>query len=172
MDKIFSAINHMHSRGIIHRDIKPENVLFLSKSPDSEIKIVDFGLSVKCDGFRDLTTMVGTPLYVSPNVLRGRYDSSSDNWSAGVILYVLLVGYPPFFGKNRAEVFRKIEKGTYSIEGKFRYPFIFTLNFNKIVAKLIDSVKTMITIVLLPLKNAYFRGVFIKIWKQQITIFS
>jgi len=127
MDKIFSAINHMHSRGIIHRDIKPENVLFLSKSPDSEIKIVDFGLSVKCDGFRDLTTMVGTPLYVSPNVLRGRYDSSSDNWSAGVILYVLLVGYPPFFGKNRAEVFRKIEKGTYSIEGNIRHPIIFLL---------------------------------------------
>lgn len=56
MDKIFSAINHMHSKGVVHRDIKPENILFLSKSPDSEIKIVDFGLSVKCDDFHDLTT--------------------------------------------------------------------------------------------------------------------
>lgn len=74
MDKLFSAINHMHSRGIVHRDIKPENILFLNKNPDSEIKIVDFGLSVKCDGQRDLSTMVGTPLYVSPNVLKGRYD--------------------------------------------------------------------------------------------------
>lgn len=110
MNKVFSAINHIHSKGIVHRDIKPENILFLDKHQDSEIKIVDFGLSVKCDGNRDLSTVVGTPLYVSPNVLQGRYDMSSDNWSAGVLLYVLLVGSPPFYGKTRQEIFKKIEK--------------------------------------------------------------
>lgn len=68
-DKIFSAINHMHARGVVHRDIKPENVLFSNKSSDSEVKIVDFGLSVKCSGVHNLSTLVGTPLYVSPNVL-------------------------------------------------------------------------------------------------------
>lgn len=119
MDKIFSAINHIHSKGIVHRDIKPENVLFLSKHADSEIKIVDFGLSVKCDEGKGLSNVVGTPLYVSPDVLRGRYNESSDNWSAGVLLYVLLVGYPPFFGKTKHEIFQKIEKGSYSMEGNF-----------------------------------------------------
>lgn len=74
MDKILSAINHIHSKGIVHRDIKPDNILFLTKQIDSEIKIIDFGLSVKCNEGKDLSTIVGTPLYVSPDVLRGRYN--------------------------------------------------------------------------------------------------
>lgn len=117
----------MHARGIIHRDLKPDNILFVDKSIDSEIKIADFGLSVKTDSRRDLTSIVGTPLYVSPNVLKGKYDATSDNWSAGVILYVLLVGYPPFFGKTKTEVFKKIEKGQYSMEGKFSFLLLFRL---------------------------------------------
>ncbi|KAL4439082.1 hypothetical protein ABPG74_008857 [Tetrahymena malaccensis] len=118
MEKVFSAINHMHSKGIVHRDLKPENILFLNKYNDSEIKLVDFGLSKKCDSSnQQLNTMVGTPLYVSPNVLKGKYDKTCDDWSAGVILYILLVGYPPFYGKSRSEIFKKIEKGVFSMDG-------------------------------------------------------
>lgn len=98
----------MHVRGIVHRDIKPENIIFSNKSAESEVKIIDFGLSVKCNPIDNLSTLVGTPMYVSPDVLKGKYDASCDNWSAGVILFVLLVGYPPFKGQNKAEVYRNI----------------------------------------------------------------
>ncbi|KAL4489468.1 hypothetical protein ABPG72_002764 [Tetrahymena utriculariae] len=117
IEKIFSAINHMHSRGVVHRDIKPENVLFSTKYPDSEIKLIDFGLSTKFENNSNLSTMVGTPIYVSPNVLEGNYDKTCDNWSAGVILYILLVGYPPFFGNNKNEIFKKIRSGDYTMDG-------------------------------------------------------
>lgn len=106
MKKIFSVINHMHSKGIVHRDLKLENILFLDKHPNSEIKLIDFGLSKKCENeAAELNTMVGTPLYVSPDVLKGKYDKTCDDWSAGVILYILLVGFPPFYGKTRVEIF-------------------------------------------------------------------
>jgi len=119
MKKIFSVINHMHSKGIVHRDLKLENILFLNKSPDSEIKLIDFGLSKKCeDDSTQLYTMVGTPLYVSPEVLKGRYDKTCDDWTTGVIMYILLVGYPPFFGKTRADIFKRIEKAEFSLAGK------------------------------------------------------
>lgn len=70
MYKILSAVIYMHARGVVHRDLKPENVLFLTNEIDSEIKIVDFGLSTKCsDSNKSLNTMVGTPYYVAPEVL-------------------------------------------------------------------------------------------------------
>jgi calcium-dependent protein kinase len=91
----------MHSKGIVHRDLKPENILFLTNQPDSEIKIVDFGLSSRFNKERYLKTMVGSSYYVSPGVLMGKYDQRCDNWSLGVILYLLLVGYPPFYDNNK-----------------------------------------------------------------------
>jgi len=118
MKKIFSVINHMHSKGIVHRDLKLENILFLDKSPDSEIKLIDFGLSKKCEDNSSLFTMVGTPLYVSPEILMGRYDKTCDDWSTGVIMYILLVGYPPFYGTTRAEIFQKIDRAEFSFSGK------------------------------------------------------
>lgn len=118
MKKLLSAINHMHSTGVVHRDIKPENILLSDKSPDAELKLVDFGLSKKFSKNEILQTMVGTPLYVSPEVLTGSYDKACDLWSAGVILYILLVGYHPFNGPNRYQVYEQISNCSYSMEGK------------------------------------------------------
>ena len=108
--KLLSAVNHMHKNNVVHRDLKPENVLFESNDPNAELKIIDFGLSNKFELDETLTTMVGTPMYVSPQVLQGKYTQACDCWSLGVILYILLCGYPPFYGKTKAEIFEKIEK--------------------------------------------------------------
>lgn len=104
--QILSAISYSHEKGIVHRDLKPENFLIDSKD-DEEIliKTIDFGLSKvvrpKNVGILDkMTTKVGTPYYVSPEVLTGSYDMSCDLWSAGCILYIMLCGYPPFNGDN------------------------------------------------------------------------
>ena len=122
MKKIFSAINYLHERGICHRDLKPDNFLFSDKSEDSELKIIDFGLSKQFindeNSLNSLKTVVGTALYVAPEVLKGIYDYRCDNWSLGVILYVLLTGNPPFFGSNNNEIFKKVIEGNYSLEGR------------------------------------------------------
>ena len=95
--KIASAIRHLHERNICHRDLKPENVLFEVKGKRQEIKVIDFGLSKYFnDDNRQMTTKIGTPYYVSPEILEGRYDNSCDMWSIGVITYIMLCGYPPF----------------------------------------------------------------------------
>ena len=88
--KLCSAIAHLHDRDICHRDLKPENILFESKSPDAEIKLIDFGLSTYARKGRIMRTRVGTPFYVAPEVLYGEYQKSCDMWSIGVIAYVLL----------------------------------------------------------------------------------
>lgn len=120
MLKIFSAIKYLHERGITHRDLKPENFLFSDKTKDTEIKIIDFGLSKQFDvGHEEsnttkaLKTIVGTAFYVAPEVLEGKYDFRCDNWSLGVIAYTLLCGTPPFFGENNKEIFSKVLKGKF-----------------------------------------------------------
>ena len=125
MKKIFSATNYLHERGICHRDLKPENFLFSSNIKGCEIKIIDFGLSKQFEtkigdseaAFRELKTVVGTPLYVAPEVLKGKYDFRCDNWSLGVVTYVLLSGNPPFFGQSTQEIFRKLTNGKISFAG-------------------------------------------------------
>lgn len=112
-NKILSAVKHLHDHGICHRDLKPENFLFLDKSEDAEIKIIDFGLSKKFDHaemMSEMKTIVGTPFYVAPEVLSGNYNKQCDVWSLGIILYILLCGYPPFDGDNNKEIFRAIMK--------------------------------------------------------------
>eukprot|EP00347_Sterkiella_histriomuscorum_P016684 403352253 len=116
MRKILSAVKHLHEHGICHRDLKPENFLFSDKSEDPEIKLIDFGLSKRFGNIQELDpsekmhTIVGTPYYVAPEVLRGNYDFACDIWSLGVILFILLCGYPPFEGDNNKEIFKNVLK--------------------------------------------------------------
>lgn len=111
---ILDAIAYCHAKGIVHRDLKPENFLFLTKSEEAPIKIIDFGLSRHKDNDDDIMkTKVGTPYYVAPEVLRREYTEACDVWSIGVITYILLCGYPPFYGDNDAEIFNSVKIGEF-----------------------------------------------------------
>merc|ERR1712113_220781 len=116
VQQIIRAIFYMHENHVCHRDLKPENFLFQSKDAIEKpsLKIIDFGLSCKFDQNQVLTTKAGTPYYVAPQVLGGKYDQLSDLWSVGVIMYVMLCGYPPFFGETDAEVLSKVRLGNFS----------------------------------------------------------
>ena len=118
--QMMSAIAYCHSNKICHRDLKPENILYSSEDENSLIKVIDFGLSRIWKG-KNMTTKVGTAYYVSPEVLAGKYDERCDIWSAGVILYILLSGEPPFNGHNDNEIYRRICKMTFTFpENKWR----------------------------------------------------
>lgn len=104
--QIVQALNYCHGNHVVHRDLKPENFLFVSDADNSDLKIIDFGLSKIMSGGRleRMKTRAGTPYYISPEVLAGNYDVSCDMWSAGCMLYILLCGYPPFYGDNNQEI--------------------------------------------------------------------
>lgn len=90
---------------IAHRDLKPENLLYATKDPGSIVKISDFGLARFINN-EVMTTMCGTPGYVAPEIINGSgYDKSIDYWSLGVILYIMLCGFPPFHNENAEELF-------------------------------------------------------------------
>ena len=108
--KVLLAIAHCHSRGITYRDLKPENILFESLKSDAEIKLIDFGLSRKYAKDEKMHTILGTPYYVAPEVLKGEYDEKCDIWSIGAITYLRLYGDPPFTGSSNNEIFKKIVK--------------------------------------------------------------
>jgi len=111
--QILEAIQYVHDHGIAHRDLKPENLLLSAEAKEDCIKIADFGLS-KDFGQEQLQTSCGTPDYVAPEVLLGEpYDMSVDIWSIGVICYVLLCGFPPFYGETQKELFENIMSGTF-----------------------------------------------------------
>ncbi|PIM98701.1 Ca2+/calmodulin-dependent protein kinase, EF-Hand protein superfamily [Handroanthus impetiginosus] len=109
--QIVTVVHACHSMGVMHRDLKPENFLFLSTDEDAPLKATDFGLSVffkPGDVFKDL---VGSAYYVAPEVLRRNYGPEADIWSAGVILYILLCGVPPFWGGNERSIFCAVLRG-------------------------------------------------------------
>jgi len=112
--QILDAIQYVHNHGIAHRDLKPENLLLANAESQTDfIKIADFGLS-KDFSSAQMQTSCGTPDYVAPEVLSGEpYDSSVDIWSIGVITYVLLCGFPPFYGEQQKELFENIMAGNY-----------------------------------------------------------
>ncbi|CAD8074409.1 unnamed protein product [Paramecium primaurelia] len=116
MKQILSAVSYCHQKGIVHRDLKPENILFDQKHSQASIKIIDFGASAKLQNCEKLQKRIGTPFYVAPEVLDANYDEKCDIWSLGVILYILLSGYPPFMGANEQEVLIKVKKGEYSFD--------------------------------------------------------
>lgn len=116
MHQLLSAVAYCHNCNIVHRDLKPENLLLTSKS-NFNIKIIDFGTAQIFDKQQAITTKLGTPYYIAPEVLNKSYDSKCDVWSAGVILYILLCGYPPFNGKKDADIIKKVKKGTYNFAG-------------------------------------------------------
>ncbi|XP_023770157.1 calcium-dependent protein kinase 1 isoform X2 [Lactuca sativa] len=109
--QMVTVVHDCHTMGVFHRDLKPENFLFLSTDEDSPLKATDFGLSVffkPGDVFRDL---VGSAYYVAPEVLRRHYGAEADIWSAGVILYILLSGVPPFWGETEQSIFDAVLRG-------------------------------------------------------------
>jgi len=116
MQHMFRALFYMHENHLTHRDLKPENFLFTTKEPLEKcaLKVIDFGLACKFTEGQVLTTKAGTPYYVAPQVLAGKYDMSADLWSLGVIMYVVLCGYPPFYGENDADVLAKVRLGNFS----------------------------------------------------------
>lgn len=106
-----NATKYLHENNVVHRDLKPENILYEDLSPESSLKIADFGLSTIVSNKVSLMTVCGTPGYCAPEVLKGeKYDASCDMWSLGVITYILLCGYEPFFAENDNLMFKKILK--------------------------------------------------------------
>ncbi|RNA20795.1 calcium calmodulin-dependent kinase type 1 isoform X2 [Brachionus plicatilis] len=117
--QILEAVDYMHDQGIVHRDLKPENLLYESPDEDSIIKISDFGLSKGIDS-RMMMTACGTPGYVAPEVLAQKpYGKEVDVWSIGVISYILLCGYQPFFDENDSNLFAMILKGEYQFDSPY-----------------------------------------------------
>ncbi|KZC13366.1 Calcium/calmodulin-dependent protein kinase type 1 [Dufourea novaeangliae] len=117
--QILEAVDYMHEQGVVHRDLKPENLLYYSPHEDSKIMISDFGLS-KMEDSGIMETACGTPGYVAPEVLAQKpYGKAVDVWSIGVISYILLCGYPPFYDENDAVLFAQILKGEFEFDSPF-----------------------------------------------------
>ncbi|XP_043713763.1 calcium-dependent protein kinase SK5-like [Telopea speciosissima] len=108
---IVGVVEACHSLGVMHRDLKPENFLFANTDEDAPMKAIDFGLSVFYKPGDTFFDVVGSPYYVAPEVLKKRYGPEADVWSAGVILYILLSGVPPFWAENEPGIFREILRG-------------------------------------------------------------
>ncbi|CAN6443729.1 unnamed protein product [Victoria cruziana] len=151
--QLISAVDFCHSRGVYHRDLKPENLLL---DEDGDLKITDFGLSAlgECqrkDGL--LHTLCGTPAYVSPEVIHKKgYDGAkADIWSCGVILFVLLAGYPPFHDSNLMEMYRKITKGD------FKCPQWFPPEVRKLLSKVLDPNPKSRIIIARIMENPWFK---------------
>ena len=107
MQQILSAVSYCHEVSIIHRDLKPENLVFETKDEGAVLKVIDFGAS--CGITEELKDLAGTDYYLAPELLtNSRYDEKCDVWSCGVILYVLLCGYPPFNGSSVSKIHRRI----------------------------------------------------------------
>lgn len=117
IQQILESVNHCHTNGIVHRDLKPENLLLASKAKGAAVKLADFGLAIEVQmdqlawfGF------AGTPGYLSPEVLKKEpYGKPVDIWACGVILYILLVGYPPFWDEDQHRLYLQIKSGTFDV---------------------------------------------------------
>ncbi|NWI92777.1 KCC2D kinase, partial [Pitta sordida] len=115
IQQILEAVLHCHQMGVVHRDLKPENLLLASKSKGAAVKLADFGLAIEVQGEQQAWFgFAGTPGYLSPEVLRkDPYGKPVDMWACGVILYILLVGYPPFWDEDQHRLYQQIKAGAY-----------------------------------------------------------
>ncbi|XP_059189197.1 calcium/calmodulin-dependent protein kinase IGb [Centropristis striata] len=119
IQQVLQAVSYLHESGIVHRDLKPENILYYSQDENSKIMISDFGLSKMVDN-GIMSTACGTPGYVAPEVLAQKpYSKAVDCWSIGVITYILLCGYPPFYEESETRLFSKIMKAQYEFDSPF-----------------------------------------------------
>ncbi|KAF5190199.1 kinase domain [Thalictrum thalictroides] len=130
---LMEAIAHCHRRGVAHRDIKPDNILFDGRN---RLKLADFGSADFFGNGHAMSGLVGTPYYVAPEVVSGRdYNEKVDVWSAGVILYIMLAGIPPFYGDSATEIFQAV------LHGNLRFP---TRNFHSISSSAKDLLRKML----------------------------
>jgi len=119
---IVDAIRYCHNQDIIHRDLKPENLLYENTTEHAIIKVSDFGLARFVDSSSMATTACGTPGYVAPEVVRGQpYGKEVDYWSIGIILYIMLCGFPPFYDENNnnSNLFKQIKNCDYSFPSPY-----------------------------------------------------
>ena len=110
--QLLSVVAYCHSKHIVHRDLKPENLL-MEDDKSFAVKVIDFGTSRFFEPMDFLSQRMGTPYYIAPEVLRGRYNEKCDIWSAGVIMYILLTGKPPFNGGSDASILKSVQKGQF-----------------------------------------------------------
>ncbi|PSS33121.1 Calcium-dependent protein kinase [Actinidia chinensis var. chinensis] len=115
--QLMQVVTFCHDKGVVHRDLKPENILLATKASSSPIKLADFGLATYIKPGQNLNGTVGSPFYIAPEVLTGGYNQAADVWSAGVILYILLSGMPPFWGKTKSRIFDAVRAAD------LRFPF-------------------------------------------------
>ncbi|KAK9082167.1 hypothetical protein Syun_031328 [Stephania yunnanensis] len=106
------VVVYCHDKGVVHRDLKPENILLATRAVSSPIKLADFGLATYIKPGQSLHGTVGSPFYIAPEVLSGGYNQAADVWSSGVILYILLSGMPPFWGKTKSRIFDAVRAAT------------------------------------------------------------
>ncbi|XP_058801252.1 calcium/calmodulin-dependent protein kinase type II alpha chain isoform X17 [Phymastichus coffea] len=115
IQQILESVHHCHHNGVVHRDLKPENLLLASKAKGAAVKLADFGLAIEVQGDTQAWYgFAGTPGYLSPEVLKKEpYGKPVDIWACGVILYILLVGYPPFWDEDQHRLYAQIKSGSY-----------------------------------------------------------
>jgi calcium-dependent protein kinase len=113
MSCLFKSVSFLHQSHIVHRDIKPENILFSVPGNYNSLKLIDFGLSTPLSTKERYR--VGSPYYMAPEMVRGKFEYASDIWSIGVILFVMMTGTYPFNGREQNEVFEKIKRGVFDV---------------------------------------------------------
>lgn len=138
------VLQYAHSRGIVHRDLKPGNILFVNERDDSPVKIADWGCAAKIPDMRNprqgLLEVCGTPVFVSPEILQRNergYGAPTDIWSLGIILYILLCGFPPFEHEEEDGLFRII------MTGQFDFP---SPHWDKVSEQAKDLIRKMLTV--------------------------
>lgn len=135
---MLSTLAYIHEKGIVHRDLKPENLLLCSEENDHDIKFADFGFAKHVKDLKEKEIACGTPGYVAPEVLRSDpYGVEVDVWSMGVICYVLLAGYPPFYDEDQKRLFKKIKEGRYYFHEDY---------WGKTSPEAIDLIKNMLVV--------------------------